>query len=233
VTDPVISIVNRGNQRGGRALSVVDLIDAGTLSRRQTAWLLDRILDGSSWLVGAKPGGAGKTTIMSALLAMIPAPRAIRAAAPGTGWEKSAPGDCVVAYEVSAGPYDGYVWGEDVRRLTELGLAGCRIVSNLHADTLEQARSQIVDECGASEKGLAACGIFLPIALSGVDWGAHRSVERLFYSVNGVWQVIEDEPRLDARAKEIALLLTECQRRKLCTCEDVRLAWLEWLGHNS
>ena len=50
-------------------LSVVDLLEAGTLSPAQAAWLLRRILRGSSWLVGAGPGGAGKTTVMSALLA--------------------------------------------------------------------------------------------------------------------------------------------------------------------
>ena len=61
--DPVIELVNRSHQRGGRMLSVVDLVAADTLTMEQACWLLVRILDGSSWLVGANPGGAGKTAV--------------------------------------------------------------------------------------------------------------------------------------------------------------------------
>ena len=39
----VLSIVNRANQRGGRMLSVVDLLEAGTLSLAQAAWLAARV----------------------------------------------------------------------------------------------------------------------------------------------------------------------------------------------
>jgi hypothetical protein len=34
-----LSIVNRANQRGGRMLSVVDLLEAGTFSLARAAWL--------------------------------------------------------------------------------------------------------------------------------------------------------------------------------------------------
>jgi len=56
--DSVITVVNRSNQRGGRMLSVVDLIEAGTLTLGQAAWLVDRVRSGDSFLVGARPGGA-------------------------------------------------------------------------------------------------------------------------------------------------------------------------------
>ena len=60
--------INRCNQRGGRMLSIVDLIDAGTVDKSIAAYFLAVISKGKSFLVGAKPGGAGKTTVMGALL---------------------------------------------------------------------------------------------------------------------------------------------------------------------
>ena len=56
--------INRCNQRGGRMLSIVDLIQAGTISRDLAAYALAAIGNGASFLVGAMPGGAGKTTVM-------------------------------------------------------------------------------------------------------------------------------------------------------------------------
>ena len=67
-------------------LSVVDLLEAGTLTEPQAAWLLARILQGSSWLVGARPGGAGKTTVMAALLAMVPQGARVWLSNRGSGW---------------------------------------------------------------------------------------------------------------------------------------------------
>ena len=50
------------NQRGGRMLSLVDLIDAGTVDLPLAAYLAATMRSGASLLVGARPGGAGKTT---------------------------------------------------------------------------------------------------------------------------------------------------------------------------
>ena len=55
--------INRCNQRGGRMLSVVDLIEAGTMTRDMAAYSLAAIGSGASFMVGAPPGGAGKTTV--------------------------------------------------------------------------------------------------------------------------------------------------------------------------
>ena len=162
-----LEVANRSNQRGGRMLSVVDLMEAGTLSLSQTAWLLARILQGSSWLVGARPGGAGKTTVMSALLAMVPKDTPVWLTNRSSGWQKCRAGDTLVSYELSPGFYDAYVWGEDVRHFARLGAGGCRVVSNLHADSLDEARAQIVGQCGASERDFDGFRIFLPVTFSG------------------------------------------------------------------
>jgi hypothetical protein len=191
MSDPVVAIVNRANQRGGRMLSVVDLLEAGTLSLPQAAWLLTRVLEGSSWLVGAKPGGVGKTTVMCALLAMIPPGGRVLLTNPGTEWRAARPRDTVVAYELSPGSYDAYVWGEGVRELAELGSRGCRIVANLHADTLEEARETIVGKCGADEAGLGAFEMFLPLKAARRSSLTAPRVEEILWYRGGTWRKLD------------------------------------------
>lgn len=246
--DNVLKVVNRSNQRGGRMLSVVDLLEAGTLSMSHAAWLLRKIEEGSSWLVGARPGGAGKTTVMSALIAMLPEKTPIKLTNPGSGWKRCSPGDCIVSYEISPGSYDAYLWGEDLRALTELGLAGCRIVSNLHADTLDEAREQIVRENNASEEGFMAFDVFIPLTLKTTNEirteGSGNSasprsfsrfsrtpvVEKIFTASNGEWREVETTNTASGgvrRENEIEQFLEDCLRRDYKMVEDVRSAWLE------
>ena len=152
--DNVISVVKRSNQRGGRMFSVTDLLEAGTLDLNKAGWLISRIEEGSSFLVGAKPGGAGKTTVMGALLVMLPAGARLYLTGNGAGSfsderlvsRDSAAKKYIVSYEISPAFYEGYVWGETLRDMfvkTELGF---RIAGNLHADALEDAEYQIVRE---------------------------------------------------------------------------------------
>ena len=221
-------------------LSVVDLLEAGTLTAHQAAWLLARILRGSSWLVGARPGGAGKTTVMSALLAMVPRDVDVRLTNPGSGWIECGSGDCVVAYELSPGFYDAYIWGQDVVRMTELGMGRRRIVSNLHADTLEQARAQIVGECGATEAGFQAFQIFLPLSMKGSRFPATPTVRQIDYVEAGSWRRLvrgelerlssgnPDSPDRLPEMQKIIEFVTSCRSHKVRRVEDVREAWLEW-----
>jgi hypothetical protein len=225
--DSVLSAVNRANQRGGRMLSVVDLLEAGTLSPAQAAWLVARVAEGSSWLVGARPGGAGKTTVMAALLAMVPKGQRVRPTLARGGWRSALPGETLVSYELSPGSYDAYIWGLEVRRLTELGLTGCRIVANLHADTLEEAREQVVGACGATEQGFQAFSLFLPLRLAGPRLDPHPILERIHWARGGRWQTCEGDPGLRGRREQhIADFLEDCRERGLYSVEKVREAWL-------
>ncbi len=225
----VLPIVNRANQRGGRMLSVVDLLEAGTFSLAQAAWLVARVAQGSSWLVGARPGGAGKTTVMAALLAMLPDDQRLRLTLARGSWRNALPGETLVSYELSPGTYDAYIWGAEVRRLTELGSAGCRIVANLHADTLEEAREQVVGECGATERGFQAFGLFLPLRPSGSRLEPRPELARIHWARNGRWQTCEGDPPLPGRQeRDIAGFLEDCRERGLYSVEKVRAAWLAW-----
>ena len=211
-------------------LSLVDLMEAGTLTLEQAAWLVERIEAGSSWLVGARPGGAGKTTVMGALLAMLPAGVPVRLSTGGGDWRAAEPGECIVSYEISPGFYDAYVWGEDVAALTRRGLAGCRIVSNLHADTVDEARDQIVGQCGASEAGFRSFGIFLPVTL-GSDLGRHtpRVVECWLATASG-WE--RWDGTISERGRQICAFLGRCADNGIRRIEDLRRAWLATEGRD-
>ena len=144
--------IERCNQRVGRMLSAVDLIRAGTITEDLAAYALGAIRGGASFMVGARPGGAGKTTVMGALLNFVPADVEL-AAADGLPAIDAARTQsrrrCYICHEIGAGPYYAYLWGEPLRRYFDLPLAGHMLSTNLHADTYEEARERI--GCGGDQ----------------------------------------------------------------------------------
>ncbi len=142
--------LNRCNQRGGRMLSVFDLLAAKTLDLDLAAYLMARISTGSSFMVGSVPGGAGKTTVMCALLNFVPADVPLIAATPRAVYEAanakvSPPRSCYVCHEIGSGYYFAYLWAEELRAYCELSEHGHILAANLHADNPEQAKKQICD----------------------------------------------------------------------------------------
>jgi hypothetical protein len=95
--------INKCSQRGGRMLSVRDLLDGGTLNVEIAAYLLATISTGHSFFVGARPGGAGKTTVMAALLNFIPDVDIVDTV-----------NSQVIAHEIGRGRWYAYIWGNDV-----------------------------------------------------------------------------------------------------------------------
>lgn len=103
------------NQRGGRMLSVVDLIQAGTLDVEMAAYAMRALAEGASLLTAARPGGAGKTTLMAALLDLLPPevplvsvdhPRVLRDGLEGSTADPA----CYLVHEIGAGHWYGYLW---------------------------------------------------------------------------------------------------------------------------
>ncbi|MCD6120330.1 MAG: hypothetical protein J7K04_00665 [Spirochaetales bacterium] len=233
--DNVISVVKRSNQRGGRMLSVADLLEAGTLDLDKAGWLISRIEEGSSFLVGAKPGGAGKTTVMGALLVMLPAGVRLYLtdrSAGGFSAEMSASNNSyakkyIVSYEISPAFYEGYVWGKALRDMFAKTELGFRIAANLHADTVEDAKYQIVTENRVPEYQFNKCGIFVPITLRG--W--NREIKRIFYfdkERDNRWKELNAEREVSEREAEIQDFLKYCVKRDIRLIEEVRDEWLAW-----
>jgi hypothetical protein len=120
--------IERCNQRGGRMLSVVDLIDAGTLTVELAAYCLAAIGQGASFMVGAMPGGAGKTTVMGALLNFVPPGVELAPADSQESIERAlagnSPRQCFICHEIGPGSYYAYLWGQELREYFSLAQAG-------------------------------------------------------------------------------------------------------------
>lgn len=158
------------NQRGGRMLSIVDLIERGTIDIDIAAFLLSKIHGGASFLCCALQGGVGKTTLMGALLGLLPPGERIETVASAgdvgaLGQNTSAERKkCLVVHEIGPGSWHGYLWGKPVLEYLALKDAATRIVSNIHADTLDEVEGQI-RSFGGSRADLLAFDIVLFISL--------------------------------------------------------------------
>ncbi|HQE82461.1 MAG TPA: hypothetical protein PLM14_05635 [Candidatus Hydrogenedentes bacterium] len=179
--------LERCNQRGDRMLSVFDLLAAGTLELDLAAFFMARISRGASFMVGAKPGGAGKTTVMCALLNFVPADTVLAAATDDAIRRLSrvelAGRTCLICHEIGAGPYFAYLWGEPLRRYYALSAKGCMLATNLHADDIGEARTQV---CGDNDVPQAQFTAFHLLAFMRVDdgWRSPRRVATV-HSSNG------------------------------------------------
>ena len=240
--------IDRCNQRGGRFLSVIDLLDAETVNLDAAAYLGAAILAGNSFLVGALPGGAGKTTVMGAFLNFVPPDTELAPAVegvPGAALRGGASNRCFICHEIGRGPYFAYLWGKDVRDLFRLPRAGIMAVGNLHADTVQEAREIVVEGCGVPEEDFAAWPLFFFLELEGGSFrGVKRRVasiwegpERLIYRLvrdsggKPSWR-LENEPLLgDSGTRErVRELLEDLRASGKRRIEDVRRAVLARFG---
>jgi hypothetical protein len=146
--------------------------------------------EGASLLTGARPGGAGKTTLMAALLSFLPPgvpivtvdrPEVIdEGAARGAG-ERC----CYLAHEIGSGHWYGYIWGRDVARFMALVAGPRRIASCLHADTLDELTEIVCSPpLGATRESLAHVGLILFMHVSGRMGRVQRRVAT-FHEADG------------------------------------------------
>jgi hypothetical protein len=183
-----VRAINDCNQRGGRMLSLVDLIDAGTVDLPLAAYLAAAMRRGASLLVGARPGGAGKTAVMCALLNFLPDQTAIhpidRPAVLTAAGRDERPGDtCYLAHEIGAGHWYAYVWGREARAFFALAERGHIVVSNLHADTVEETRDQLCRENGVARAHVDAVTLKVYLRMARTGGGSvRRCVSRVYES---------------------------------------------------
>lgn len=164
-------------------LSVFDLMAAGTLDLDLAAYLTARISRGASFLVGAMPGGAGKTTVMCALLNLVPAEVVLTAATPevlyGVRGEQAGRRFCYICHEIGPGTYYAYLWGGDLRRYCDLGGNRNMLAANLHADDVRQARDQICCDNGVCPEHFDRFNLLIFLRVEGALWNARRRIEKV------------------------------------------------------
>jgi len=184
-----LSEVERLNQRGGRTLSITDLIDAGTISSEMAALCRLLVSEGASFLTGAVPGGAGKTTLMATLLSFLPPGERIQSVANRRVIHDALSGAIeppvtLLAHEIGSGHWYGYIWGRDAVDFFGLRRRGFRCVSCLHADSPEQTREMLAG-LGVSKEDLDHVSLQLFMRVSGGWARLQRRVDSLHCILDG------------------------------------------------
>ncbi|HOJ34588.1 MAG TPA: hypothetical protein PKY35_14450 [Candidatus Hydrogenedentes bacterium] len=178
--------LERCNQRGGRMLSVLDLIERETISIDLGAHLMATLTRAASFMVGAKPGGAGKTTVMCALanvwlpdVDLIPAtPENVRQALKEGNRLKP---KAFICHEIGAGPYYAYLWGKNLRDYFQLLEYGHRLATNLHADDIDEAYNQICHSNAVPERHFRAFYLLVFLKVQS-RYPYQRSVATVYFS---------------------------------------------------
>ncbi len=180
--------LNRCNQRGGRMLSVFDLLAAKTLDLDLAAYLMARISRGASFMVGAAPGGAGKTTVMCALLNFVPTDVSLAAATPEAvyGAAECDPSGrtCYVCHEIGSGSYYAYLWSDALRAYCRLSQDGHMLATNLHADDIDETIDQVCGDNGVPSDHFTRFELLIFLRVRGGYFDARRWID-LVYSSDG------------------------------------------------
>jgi type IV secretory pathway ATPase VirB11/archaellum biosynthesis ATPase len=122
--------------------TIIELIQNGTISPQMAATLWAAIDKRCSFVVVAVPRLAGKTTLMHALLELLPASEPIHILSGDQAemdrLKKTPKGGYLVVGEVSQAPVPHYIWGAPVRRLFDTLSNGYSLATALHASSLEE-----------------------------------------------------------------------------------------------
>lgn len=184
VGDDVLDALSRFG-RGDRPLSLLDQIERGTLDLDLAAWLTARVSAGASYIVGARPGNAGKSTTMRSLLSFAPAAVTFIEALPGQVGALEGSLSCAVSHELSNHPPPAYLWDQDVRDFFALPGSGHMIAANLHADDLDETRGQICTDNGVTAAQFRSVALFIFLRVEGEGDQAVRWIEEVAYSDGG------------------------------------------------
>ncbi len=167
-------------------LSVFDLLAAKTLDLDLAAYLMARISNGSSFMVGSVPGGAGKTTVMCSLLNFVLVDVPLIAATPQEVYKVSksatSPRACYICHEIGSGPYFAYLWSDALRAYCGLSENGHMLATNLHADDLEEARDQVCVDNGVRRELFNRFELLIFLRIEGTYLKTHRRIEKVYSS---------------------------------------------------
>jgi hypothetical protein len=164
-------------------LSIVQIMQAGTLPPRLAATFWLGLECGASFCFAADPPGAGKTTLLTALLAFAP----VETVAYFTrGWGETfdlpPPSDEHPTYLMVNEMSDHlpvYSWGPYVLKTFELLGEGYSLCTTVHADTVPAVIEQLEIDVGVPRPHLARLTFVVPLAIGHRDGHSIRRVREV------------------------------------------------------
>ena len=228
--------IERLNQRGGRTLSFVDLIEAGTVSAELAGELAALVESGASIVTAARHGGVGKSTLLADLLACLPPGERIVTTSDLASVEEAkcaseAGSICYLAHEIGPGPWYAYLWRNSAAGFFALAREGRRVATCLHADELEEFYEALASQ-GVAASDVNSVGIVAFMRRAEVG----RRVESVYvpgpkaHSIRWLREEAEDvflaegpSPVPSERADEFARLFEDLTERGVREFDEVRL----------
>jgi len=154
-------------------LTILDLVANNTLSARVAAALWAAMDARLSFVVTAVPRFAGKSTLMNAVLGLlppdVPVHRLDGSREQMLRLKGEASGGYLVVAEISQAPVQGYIWAEPVRDLFETLAAGYSLATALHAPDLPGAFDVLCRENGVSDEAASCLNLVLHLSRFGDD----------------------------------------------------------------
>lgn len=239
------------SRHGDCSLSLSDLIDRGPFDLELAAWLMSHVSRGSSFIIGAGPGGVGKTTTMRSLLSLVPSNLPFGIALPEKITGAYTFPHCVISHELSDHRPPGYLWGQDLREFFNLSEQGHMLVGNMHVDDLDEAHAQICESNSVPPVQFRAIHLFIFLRVEGEDLSARRinnpSARRVINEIsysNGVEAhelvytydkgLSDNTPRDVDYEASCRVFLKDTLANMSLTIEETRNRFLDWEeAHNS
>jgi hypothetical protein len=148
-------------------LSIVEILQAGTMPARVAALFWLAVERGASIIFAADPPGAGKTTILTALLAFArPEARVYFTRGWGETFRLPPPDPGAPTYLLVNEISDHlpvYSWGPYVQRAFELMAEGYSLASTMHADTVDQVVEQLLEENDVRQEHIGHLSFVVPL----------------------------------------------------------------------
>jgi hypothetical protein len=158
-------------------MSITEIVRAGNMDARTAALCGMAIAAHGSLLIAAEHPHSGKTTTLTALLDYLPvSTRRIFV----RGWSETfdflsqtRPDDTLVLVNELSSHLPVYLWGpKAVRLFSELG-RGYALGSTLHADSAEEAVTQLTDELGVAPEDLGRIELLMVMRIYTTSRGGH------------------------------------------------------------
>jgi hypothetical protein len=148
-------------------MSVCELIQAGNMNARLAALFWIAVERGASMIIAADPPSSGKTTTLSALLALTP-PDTVAYFTRGQGETFSLPAvsdshDTYILVNEMSDHIPVYTWDDHARRVFQLLSQGYRLGTTMHDNTVEGVLGQLENDLAIPRAHLAHLTFVVPL----------------------------------------------------------------------